>query len=155
MRNSASTPIAAFLSAAILTACGSSSVLSSPTTASAARSRPALGPHASHGVTEKVLYSFAGGSDGEHPLDEALIASNGTFYSSTERGGDSGCQSGDGCGTVFKMSTSGAESALIPSQVLPTASTRKGASSREAAFFTARHKTVVNTATARSSRPQP
>jgi uncharacterized repeat protein (TIGR03803 family) len=112
MRNSASTPIAAFLSAAILTACGSSSVLSSPTTASAARSRPALGPHASHGVTEKVLYSFAGGSDGEHPLDEALIASNGTFYSSTERGGDSGCQSGDGCGTVFKMSTSGAESAL-------------------------------------------
>jgi uncharacterized repeat protein (TIGR03803 family) len=118
--------VAAFLSAAILTACGGNTVPSSSTPTSVARSQPALGPHALHGVTEKVLYSFVGGSDGEHPLNEALIAANGTFYSSTERGGDSGCLSGDGCGTVFKMSTSGAESVLYSFNGEPDGQSPKG-----------------------------
>jgi uncharacterized repeat protein (TIGR03803 family) len=93
---------------------------------SVARSQSALGSHAAHGVTEKVLYSFAGGSDGSHPLDEALIAANGTFYSSTEHGGGSGCQSGDGCGSVFKMSTSGAESVLYSFKGTPDGQYAKG-----------------------------
>ena len=126
MRISASTLIAAFLSAAILTACGGNSVPSSSTSPSVARSQAALGPHAAHGVTEKVLYSFAGGSDGEHPTNEVLIAANGTFYSSTEQGGGSGCQSSDGCGTVFKMSTSGAESALYSFKGKPDGQYAKG-----------------------------
>jgi uncharacterized repeat protein (TIGR03803 family) len=122
MRISTSTLVAAFLAAGILTACGGgNNGLSSSMPSSVSRSLTAP-----DGVTEKVLYSFAGGSDGAHPLNEALIAANGAFYSSTERGGDSGCQSGDGCGTVFKMSTSGAESALYSFTGTPDGQYAKG-----------------------------
>jgi hypothetical protein len=122
--------VAAFLSAAILTACGGDTVLSSSTPTSVARSQFPLGPHAAHGVTEKVLHTFAGGSDGSHPLDEALIAANGTFYSSTEHGGGSGCESSDGCGTVFKMSTSGTESVLYSFKGEPDGQYAKGGEKR-------------------------
>jgi uncharacterized repeat protein (TIGR03803 family) len=51
---------------------------------------------------EKVLHSFAGGSDGALPL-AGLIKANGTLYGTTSLGGGgSGC-SGNGCGTVFSM----------------------------------------------------
>jgi uncharacterized repeat protein (TIGR03803 family) len=126
MRTSASTLIAALLSGAILAACGANSVLSSPTTGLAALSRSASGPYASHGVTENVLYSFAGGSDAEHPTNEALIAVNGTLYGDTEQGGGSGCGSGDGCGTVFAMSTSGAESLIYSFKGKPDGQYAKG-----------------------------
>jgi uncharacterized repeat protein (TIGR03803 family) len=118
--------VAAFLSAAILTACGGNTVPSSSAPTLTARSQSPLGPRAAHGVTEKVLYSFAGGSNGSHPLDEALIAANGTLHSSTERGGGSACESSDGCGTVFKMSTSGAESVLYSFKGEPDGQYAKG-----------------------------
>ncbi len=52
---------------------------------------------------EKVLHSFAGGSDGALPL-AGLIEANGALYGTTSLGGEgSGC-SGNGCGTVFSMS---------------------------------------------------
>jgi uncharacterized repeat protein (TIGR03803 family) len=52
---------------------------------------------------EKVLHSFAGGSDGALPL-AGLIKANGALYGATSLGGGgSGC-SGNGCGTVFSMS---------------------------------------------------
>jgi uncharacterized repeat protein (TIGR03803 family) len=62
------------------------------------------------GYSEKVLYSFQGGNDGGQPYG-GLIAYTGALYGTTSEGGGSGC-SGDGCGTVFEVSTSGDESLL-------------------------------------------
>jgi uncharacterized repeat protein (TIGR03803 family) len=61
--------------------------------------------------TENVLYSFAGGSDGSTPL-AGLTAVNGVLYGTTYTGGGTGCVFGTGCGTVFSVTTSGAENVL-------------------------------------------
>lgn len=62
--------------------------------------------------SEKVLYSFTGGTDGEHPV-AGLINVNGTLYGTTVNGGGSGCTgSSRDCGTLFSISTSGAEKVL-------------------------------------------
>ncbi len=64
-----------------------------------------------------VLYSFAGGTDGVNPV-ASLIDINGTLYGTTEYGGNyAACtrskgSGGFGCGTVFSVSTNGAESVL-------------------------------------------
>jgi uncharacterized repeat protein (TIGR03803 family) len=126
MRLSTNVLVAAFLCAAILTACGGNSIPSSSTPTSVARSQSALGTNAPHGVTEKVLYSFVGGSNAEHPTNEALIIANGALYGTTEQGGGSGCQSSDGCGTVFDMSTSGVESVLYSFKGKPDGQYAKG-----------------------------
>jgi uncharacterized repeat protein (TIGR03803 family) len=60
--------------------------------------------------TENVLYNFKGGSDGAAPA-AGLTAMKGTLYGTTSAGGGSGC-GGNGCGTVFAISTSGAETVL-------------------------------------------
>lgn len=60
---------------------------------------------------EKVLYSFAGGSDGRSP-EKGLINVNGTLYGTTNVGGNSGCFGDYGCGTIYSISTAGAESVL-------------------------------------------
>ena len=53
--------------------------------------------------TEGVLYNFIGGSDGAAP--SGLIFDNaGALYGTTTSGGDLTCNSGYGCGTVFKLS---------------------------------------------------
>ena len=54
---------------------------------------------------EKLLYSFAGGTDGEAPSSN-LTRVNGTFYGTTYSGGSSEY------GTVFSITPSGAESIL-------------------------------------------
>jgi len=53
--------------------------------------------------TQKVLYSFAGGSDGATPAAGlTLLSKNGVLYGTTEFGGTStGCTAG--CGTVFEL----------------------------------------------------
>ncbi|HEY6483555.1 MAG TPA: choice-of-anchor tandem repeat GloVer-containing protein [Steroidobacteraceae bacterium] len=56
--------------------------------------------------TEIVLYSFTGGSDGEHPYAGLIQGSDGNFYGTTYQGGTSGL------GTVFKITPSGTESVL-------------------------------------------
>ena len=56
--------------------------------------------------TETVLYSFAGGSDGEHPYGGVTQGSDGNFYGTTYQGGTSGY------GTVFKLTPSGTETIL-------------------------------------------
>jgi uncharacterized repeat protein (TIGR03803 family) len=56
--------------------------------------------------TETVLYSFAGGSDGEHPYAGVIQGSDGNFYGTTYQGGASGY------GTVFKVTPSGTETVL-------------------------------------------
>ncbi len=60
---------------------------------------------------ETVLYNFAGGSDGEHPV-AGLIDVNGTLYGTTVWGGGSKYCGPKGCGTIYSVSTSGAEQVL-------------------------------------------
>jgi uncharacterized repeat protein (TIGR03803 family) len=54
-----------------------------------------------------TLHSFDG-TDGSLPYAGLVQAANGTFYGATERGGaNGGCNGGEGCGTVFKITPSG------------------------------------------------
>jgi len=57
---------------------------------------------------ETVLYSFRGSPDGAYPLS-SLTYVNGTLFGTTSSGGGGGGYCQDGCGTVFKLSTSGQE----------------------------------------------
>ena len=59
---------------------------------------------------ERVLYRFVGRSDGAQPY-AGLINVNGTLYGTTQYGGGAGCAS-NGCGTVFSITTKGAETVL-------------------------------------------
>lgn len=56
------------------------------------------------------LYSFAGGADGSNPRG-ALLRIGDRLYGTTVNGGTS-CGGSGGCGTVFKVTTSGAYSQL-------------------------------------------
>jgi hypothetical protein len=58
--------------------------------------------------TEKVLHSFAGGSDGAEPNGDLVLDSNGAVYGTTSYGGNQGCKtdSGIGCGTAFGLKPS-------------------------------------------------
>lgn len=117
--------IGASISAALLAACGggdnglSTSRPFDPSLAAPAGGLPAITPWTagvrsvrSHlGNNYRVLYRFAGGADGSHPL-AFLTNVGGTLYGTTQNGG-SGCPgSSDGCGTVFKIAPSGKESVL-------------------------------------------
>lgn len=61
---------------------------------------------------ETVLYSFTGGTDGAIPLAGLMRDGAGNLYGTTEAGGDLTCNSGTGCGTVFKLDTTGTETVL-------------------------------------------
>jgi len=63
------------------------------------------------GYKEKVLYSFKGGSDGSGPNTALIMDSQGNLYGATIQGGSSGCN-GAGCGTIFQVTPSGAETTL-------------------------------------------
>jgi uncharacterized repeat protein (TIGR03803 family) len=65
------------------------------------------------GGAEKVLYNFGKGTDGFYPL-AGLIEAKGTLYGTTFEGGAYRACGGyyDGCGTVFSITTSGAEKVL-------------------------------------------
>lgn len=52
--------------------------------------------------SEKVLYSFQGGNDGNDPQGPVYLY-NGELYGTTYKGGGTGCGSGNGCGTIFKL----------------------------------------------------
>ncbi len=60
---------------------------------------------------ERVLYIFGGGKDGANPL-AGLVALGGAFYGTTQFGGVSTRLCSAGCGTVFKVSSSGGESVI-------------------------------------------
>jgi uncharacterized repeat protein (TIGR03803 family) len=60
---------------------------------------------------EIVLHSFSGGSDGVSPFAGLIPDKEGNLYGTTLGGGGSGC-SGGGCGTVFEVTQSGAETVL-------------------------------------------
>lgn len=91
--------VAAFLSAALLAACGGGNDSLSPQHLEPSFARPL----ASSGF--QSLYSFKGSPDGSSP-EAALIAVNGALYSTTTTGGTSGN------GTVFEAGTSGGERVL-------------------------------------------
>jgi len=57
--------------------------------------------------TETVLYSFLGGSDGKNPYGGVTIDSKGNLWGTTASGGTGGICAGDGCGTVFNLTTDG------------------------------------------------
>ena len=93
--------IGAFLSTALLAACGGS--IGSPTTPTSAATPTAL----PSGGNYRVLYSFKGLSDGANPV-AGLIESHGNLYGTTYNAGVPGCK-GTGCGTVFEINTSDQE----------------------------------------------
>ena len=64
--------------------------------------------------TETVLYTFKGGDDGANPSGH-LIQVGKLIYGETLTGGGSGCN-GEGCGTVFSITTAGAESVVYAFQ---------------------------------------
>jgi uncharacterized repeat protein (TIGR03803 family) len=62
--------------------------------------------------TETTLYGFAGYPyDGADPV-ASLINVNGTLYGTTSKGGGGNCGIHTGCGTVFSITPSGAETIL-------------------------------------------
>jgi uncharacterized repeat protein (TIGR03803 family) len=64
---------------------------------------------------EKIIYRFKGGTDGECCPYSGLIAFNGALYGTTGQGG-SGCSASHGCGTVYRVTTAGAEHVLYAFQ---------------------------------------
>ena len=65
-------------------------------------SRSASGPY-----VETVIHEFKGGNDGARPTAGVTLGPDGGIYGTTSNGGDSSCNDGGGCGTVFKLSANG------------------------------------------------
>jgi uncharacterized repeat protein (TIGR03803 family) len=95
--------IVAIVSSALLAACGYHAL--APTSSV---DQPPVVPG------EKVLYRFQGDKDGSNPAAAPLDV-NGTLYGTTAFGGGNGCLTGygSGCGTIFKIDTSGAGYAVL------------------------------------------
>jgi uncharacterized repeat protein (TIGR03803 family) len=65
---------------------------------------------------ESLLHSFTGGADGYQPASAPILDSAGDLYGTAEYGGDLTCPlvSDIGCGTVWKLDTSGNFTVLYP-----------------------------------------
>ena len=72
-----------------------------------------LTPDGTGGYDETILHRFQGGSDGDGPTGQLLIGSDGALYGTTDSGGAAGCSGIGGCGTVFRLSTSGANYSVL------------------------------------------
>lgn len=68
-----------------------------------------------HGADAAFIYTklhdFKGGSDGADPL-APLMETGGNLYGTTAKGGGSGCGNA-GCGTIFRVTTTGKEKVLF------------------------------------------
>jgi uncharacterized repeat protein (TIGR03803 family) len=62
--------------------------------------------------TEKVLYSFAGGTDGAYPLEGLTRDASGNLYGTTPRGGSGSLCGSLGCGILFKLDSTGKETVV-------------------------------------------
>jgi len=67
---------------------------------------------------ESVLYNFTGTPDGAFPYGGVVMDASGNLYGTTAGDGSGGCP-GNGCGTVFKIDTSGTETVLHSFTGLP------------------------------------
>jgi uncharacterized repeat protein (TIGR03803 family) len=64
---------------------------------------------------KKTLYNFKGGTDGRNPYSGVIRDSEGNLYGTTSLGGNPEANCGDddyGCGTVFKVDSTGKETVL-------------------------------------------
>ena len=61
---------------------------------------------------QTVLYSFTGADDGAEPQAGLVLDAEGNLYGTTEHGGNLATCYGSGCGTVFKLDTTGHETVL-------------------------------------------
>jgi uncharacterized repeat protein (TIGR03803 family) len=59
-----------------------------------------------------LLHAFQGGSDGIQPMDPLVRDSAGNLYGTAHEGGSNYCDGYPGCGIVFKLDSSGAETIL-------------------------------------------
>ncbi len=62
-----------------------------------------LTPNSGGGWSEKVLYSFQGGSDGSYPNGSLVSDRKGNLFGVTLNGGSTPCYFNLGCGTVFEL----------------------------------------------------
>jgi uncharacterized repeat protein (TIGR03803 family) len=69
-------------------------------------------PQPAQAQTFTTLYSFQGGTDGADPVGSLTLDNSGNLYGTTQQGGDLQCHNSHGCGTVFKIDTTGAETVL-------------------------------------------
>lgn len=65
--------------------------------------------------TLEVLHAFAGGTDGAFPFSPLVMDKAGNLYGTTLNGGDGTACGGNGCGTVFKISTDGGRYSILHS----------------------------------------
>ncbi len=62
--------------------------------------------------TFRTVYSFQGSTDGGNPLGTLVLDGSGNLYGTAQQGGDAQCNNGHGCGAVFKIDSTGAETVL-------------------------------------------
>jgi uncharacterized repeat protein (TIGR03803 family) len=75
----------------------------------------------STGGTERVLYRFPGGADGDRPL-APLLEFDGALYGTTAYGGTATGFCETGCGTIFRISTSGGLTHIYSFKYAPSSS---------------------------------
>lgn len=71
---------------------------------------------------ETVLYAFKGGADGANPYARVIQDTQGNLYGTTYYGGNVSCDSGAGCGTLFKLSKTGEETVVYSFKGAPDGS---------------------------------
>ena len=64
------------------------------------------------GLVAIVGTSSAQAQDGKHPDSGVIMDAKGNLYGTTSYGGDFNCTPPNGCGTVFKLDTTGKETVL-------------------------------------------
>jgi uncharacterized repeat protein (TIGR03803 family) len=60
----------------------------------------------------KVLHAFSGKADGGRPFAAVIRDASGNLYGTTLWGGNLTCNSGNGCGVVYKLTSAGKETVL-------------------------------------------
>jgi uncharacterized repeat protein (TIGR03803 family) len=68
--------------------------------------RPVFSSGAVPASTEKVIYSFQGGTDGATPMSDLTLDNEGNLYGTTSQGGAGTSCNGSGCGIVFELKRS-------------------------------------------------